>query len=73
MVITSTPIEEFRKELLTKPKGTKINTIIERGREHEAIITSQASLKAMNQNTATSEHELSDTAKVDALKRTQRT
>ena len=73
MVITSTPIEEFRKELLTKPKGTKINTIIERGREHEAIITSQASLKAMNQNTTTSEHELLDTAKVDALKRTQRT
>ena len=36
MVITSTQIEEFRKELLTKPKGTKINTIIERGREHEA-------------------------------------
>ena len=73
MVITSTQNEEFRKELLTKPKGTKINTIIERGREHEAIIASQASLKAMNQNTATAEHEPSDTAKVDALKRIQRT
>ena len=38
--ISSTQNEEFRKELLTKPKGMQINNIIERGREHKAVIAS---------------------------------
>ena len=31
MIILSTPFEEFRKELLTKPKGFEIKTVLERG------------------------------------------
>ena len=69
MVILSTPHEEFRKELFTKPKGTKINEVLERGREYEAIIASQESLKTMGQQSFTTENNLPDPTKVDALQR----
>lgn len=53
MVILSTPYEDFRKELLTKPKGHEISIVLERGREYEAIAASTASLKTLSGNTAT--------------------
>ena len=43
-IILSTPYEDFRKELLTKPKGYSITQVIERAREYEAIKASMASL-----------------------------
>ena len=54
MIILSTPFEEFRKELLTKPKGFEIKTVLERGLEHEAIQASQDSLKCMSIASGTS-------------------
>jgi hypothetical protein len=53
MVILSTPFDEFRKELLSKPAGTPISDIIERGRDYEAILASQDSINTLR-GTATS-------------------
>lgn len=63
MIILSTPHEDFRKELLTKPKGYSITNVIERGREFEAILASQASLKSMHEQPPPQDH------KVDAIRR----
>ena len=41
-VIMSTPFEDFQKELLSKEKGYPITSV--RGRQYEAIQTSQASI-----------------------------
>lgn len=51
MVILSTPFEDFKKELLVKGKGHPIKSVIERGREFEAIQASQLSLKSMYTST----------------------
>ena len=52
MIINSTPFEEFRKELLAKPKGYGTTVVPARGREHEALRASGASLKSMYRATA---------------------
>ena len=55
-IIVSTPYEELRNELLTKPKGHAISQIIERARAYEAIKYSMASftgIKSHNNNTHT--------------------
>ena len=46
-IILSTPYEEFRKELLTYPKGYDISKVIEKCREYEAIKASITSLTGM--------------------------
>lgn len=48
MIILSTPFENFRKELMTKPKGASLAEILEKGREYEAIQASSDSLFRMN-------------------------
>ncbi len=63
MTILSTPFEDFKKELLVKEKGYNIQTVIERGREYEAIAASQTSLRSLNQPSLTA------TNKVDALQK----
>jgi len=40
LVITSTPHEEFRKELLAKPKGHSLKCLLEYGRKYEAFAES---------------------------------
>lgn len=50
MVILSTPFDDFRKELLVKAKNHPVTDVLERGREYEAILASQSSLKSMNQS-----------------------
>ena len=45
MVISSTPNDDFRKELLTKPKEYKVSELIEKGREFEAISASQMTIR----------------------------
>ena len=52
MIIISTPFDEIRKELLAKPKGYGITTVLARGREYEALQASEISLKSMYQATA---------------------
>ena len=47
LIILSTPYEEFRKELLTYPKGYNISKVIEKCREYEAIKASITSLTGM--------------------------
>ena len=47
MIILSTPFEDLRKELLAKPKGHSITDVLQKGREYEAIKTSQATLKTL--------------------------
>ena len=44
MLILSTPHEDFRKDLLTKPKKFPIAEALEKGAEYEAIMASQTSL-----------------------------
>ena len=46
-LIISTPFEDFRKELLGKSKDYKIKAAIEKGREYEAILASQESIKML--------------------------
>ena len=53
-IILSTPFEDFRKDLLTKPKEHPIKDVIEKGREHEAVLASQASLNMMKGTQPTS-------------------
>jgi hypothetical protein len=45
MLILSTPNNDFRKDLLSKPKDYKITDAIETGKEYEAIDASRISLK----------------------------
>ena len=59
MVILSTPIDDLRKELLSKDENFTIKETIELGRQYEAIIASQTSLQSMS---------ASGTAKVDHIK-----
>lgn len=73
MLILSTPHEDFRKELLTKPKGCSIHEVIERGREFEAIIASQASLKTMNQQPHSEVMKMAEPTQVDAFQSSNRT
>lgn len=47
MVILSTPFEDFRKELFTKPKEFPIKDVLEKGRDYEVILALQASLSHM--------------------------
>ena len=46
-IILSTPYKEFRKKLLTYPKGYDISKVIEKCREYEAIKASITSLTGM--------------------------
>jgi len=46
-IVISTPYDEFRRELLAKAKGHPIASVIDRGREFEAIAASKASLQSM--------------------------
>jgi hypothetical protein len=62
MLILSTPNDDFRKDLLSKPKDYKITDAIETGKEYEAIDASQISLKNLQ----------GSTTNVDALKYKQR-
>ena len=71
MVILSTPHEDFRKELLIKPKGHQISEVLERGREYEAILASQTSLKSMQSPLAQSFGE-QNVHKVDAMSNIKR-
>lgn len=48
MIILSTPIDDFRKELLTKPKAHPMTQVLEKGREFEAVIAAQTSLRGMS-------------------------
>ena len=61
MIILSTPHDELRKELLTKDKGYKLSEVLERAREHEAIIAS----KGVLQNIGATQD-----AKVDVIRKT---
>ena len=45
MIILSTPHDELRKELLTKDKGYKLTNVLEKAREHEAILASKGMLQ----------------------------
>ena len=45
MVTLSTPHDAFRRDILSKPKGTAITDILELGRQYKAIIASNASLQ----------------------------
>ena len=65
MVILSTPHEEIRKELLIKPYGYKVSDLLERAREVEAILTSQASLLSMKNN-------VTPIQKIDALRESRK-
>ena len=65
MVILSTPHEEIRKELLVKPYGYKVSDLLERAREVEAILTSQASLLSMKNN-------VTPIQKIDALRESRK-
>ena len=48
MVTLSTPHEAFRKDILTKDKGTGMDEILQLGRQYEAIIASNVSLQSLN-------------------------
>ena len=54
MMILSTPFEEFRKELLAKPKGHQVSAVLAKGREYEAIQASEILLKSMYAHPVTS-------------------
>ena len=47
-IILSTPIDDYRKELLTYEKGYAITDVIEKGQEFEAVIAAQSSLREMS-------------------------
>ena len=64
MIILSTPLTDFKKELLPKPKGLTMAEVLSRGREYEAIQASQSALQSLTMGAS------SNTANVDAVKTT---
>ena len=54
MIILSTLFKEFRKELLSKPKGHPVSAVLAKGREYEAIQASEISLKSIYAHPITS-------------------
>ena len=48
LVIASTPIEAFQKDLLEKPKGFSIDNLIENGRKYEAIMAGRQCLQTLD-------------------------
>jgi hypothetical protein len=53
LIIGSTPIAEFQKELLTKPKGLTLEEAVVLGRTHEATAAHLKDLQKMSSSTAT--------------------
>ena len=52
MVILATPHEDFRRELLSKPKHYSITDVLAKGQEYEAIQAYQASLTSLGVTSA---------------------
>ena len=50
LVIASTPIEAFQKDLLDKPKGFSIDDMIDTGRKYEAIMAGRQCLQTLDTN-----------------------
>lgn len=63
IMIASTPIEDFQKDLLGKPKGYKLQDAIAEGRRYEAIIAGRQQISKMK-----TEH-VQDASNVDVIKR----
>ena len=47
LVIASTPIEAYQKDLLDKPKGLKIEDLVDAGRKYEAILAGKQCLRTL--------------------------
>ena len=60
LVIASTPISDFQKELLAKPKGFTVKELLECGRKYEALI--EGNLQIQN---------LDNSDKVDAIRKSK--
>ncbi|XP_071477891.1 uncharacterized protein [Diadema antillarum] len=51
LVIASTPIEAFQKDLLDQPKGFNADKLIETGRKYEAIMAGRQCLQTLDNDT----------------------
>ena len=47
LVISSTPIEAYQKDLLDKPKGFKVEDLVDTGRKYEAILAGKHCLQTL--------------------------
>ena len=65
-LVLSTPTEDFRKDLLSKPKGFPIADVVSMGRQYEAIAASQATLQGLSRPNA------STPLNVDAVRKSSR-
>ncbi len=70
LVIASTPLDPFRHILLQKPRGYKIEALLEEGRRHEAVAASDQCLQTLSSDANQSKPAL---ARVDAVTSAQRT